>query len=104
MNKLKQVELIEGRMENIKQKIYYNKDEVDTCLDNLVLILQDWAYNASKRLESLVDKNEKEKAYIRARAYLDAVGEINRKFGTKYSESIKNVIKHFETKTPAKDD
>lgn len=73
-------------------------------LDEFVLVLQGWAYNASKRWESLIDKNEKEKAYIRARAYLDAVGEINRKFGTKYSESIENVTKHFENKIPAKDD
>jgi hypothetical protein len=78
--------------------------DLKESLDDFVLILQDWAYNSSKRWESLVDENEKEKAYIRARAYLDAVGEINRKFGTKYSQSIENVIKHFENKIPARDD
>lgn len=103
MNKLKQIELIEGFMENIKQKIYYNKDEVDTCLDKLVLELQIFAYEAEKARHIEVS-NEKQKGhYYRARAYLDAVGEINKTFGTNYAQSIEKVIKHFETKAPAKD-
>lgn len=86
------------------ETLFKIEKDLKESLDDFVLVLQDWAYNASKRWESSINKNEKEHAYVRARAYLDAVGEINKKFGTKYSQSIKNVTNHFENKVPAKDD
>jgi len=103
MGKLKHKELIEGSMENIRQKDYYSKEEVDACLDNLVLELQTCAYDNEKAMHSAISVDKQIGCYHCMKSYLDTIKEINKNFGTNYTRDIEKIVKHFETKTPAKD-
>lgn len=79
----------------IKDPESYEKDinslarEVNKELDRLVFTLQEMAFKET-------DENA-------ARAYLDAVGEINMRFHTSYSVTIEKVKEYFEHPIPAKD-
>jgi len=75
---------------------------VKDCLDELVLDLQKMAYTEAKEWKK--DRGKNVTHYKTARAYLDAVQEINRKFGTNYAVSILKVEKHFDEPVgPARD-
>ncbi|MDP2907006.1 MAG: hypothetical protein Q8O03_03635 [Nanoarchaeota archaeon] len=98
--------------ENIGMDAYYTTHDIveflekDTkeCLEDLVLTLQDRAYRMAQLSKDFnVSETMREKYNHQAWSYLDAVGDINRIFGTNYSTSIDKVKIHFENKTPAKD-
>lgn len=92
-----------SKLNRILYKDYYSKEELDRYLDNLVLELQTWVYDNEKVRHSATSNETQIGCYHCARSYLDAIREINKTFGTNYALSIEKIIKHFETKTPAKD-
>ncbi len=91
--------VLKGEVEGLEK-------DIEECLDNLVLELQTQAYEMekSRKQGTPVFIETQLMYYHQSRAYLEVVREINEKFGTNYSNNIKKIIKHFETKTPAKDD
>jgi len=85
-----------------RQKDYYSKDEIDKCLDNLVLELQTCAYDNEKAKTSATSNETQIGCYHCMKSYLDTIKEINKSFGTNYAQSIEKIVEHFEKKTPAK--
>lgn len=76
---------------------------LEESLDDFVLELQTRVYDNEKARHSATSNETQIGCYHYVNAYLDTIEEINKIFGTNYAQSIEKVVKHFETKTPAKD-